>query len=261
MFSRNAADKTRCNGRHLLGEDCNQKKASQMKNNKKYLIGGIICIILLWAISWVLISIFINESGARGQFGDMFGAVNSLFSGLALCGVVYTIFLQYKANEASEHQFRFNYLVDTIYKQAQIFNDRINEFRFRSLSTSKDEMNFNKAIEYYKEIKVYELKASEFIKINNSEISSVIAFVFHTNKFVFDLINEESIADLDKEKLKKLYGRSQNRNIIDFYSLNRDSLKQAKEELQNSTSEIKEIQKEIFKLRTSMFRSILEDKY
>tara|TARA_R110000868_G_scaffold408910_1_gene693199 strand:+ start:4718 stop:5404 length:687 start_codon:yes stop_codon:yes gene_type:complete len=30
----------------------------------------------------------------RGTFGDMFGVVNSLFSGLALAGIVYAIFLQ-----------------------------------------------------------------------------------------------------------------------------------------------------------------------
>lgn len=30
----------------------------------------------------------------RGTFGDMFGAVNALFSGLALAGVIYTILLQ-----------------------------------------------------------------------------------------------------------------------------------------------------------------------
>ena len=31
---------------------------------------------------------------SRGQFGDMFGAINAIFSGLALLGVVYAIFLQ-----------------------------------------------------------------------------------------------------------------------------------------------------------------------
>lgn len=30
----------------------------------------------------------------RGTFGDMFGAVNTLFSGLAFAGVIYAVFLQ-----------------------------------------------------------------------------------------------------------------------------------------------------------------------
>lgn len=32
--------------------------------------------------------------GTRGQFGDMFGVVNTLFSGLAFAGVIYAILLQ-----------------------------------------------------------------------------------------------------------------------------------------------------------------------
>lgn len=32
----------------------------------------------------------------RGTFGDMFGAINTLFSGLAFAGVIYAVFLQSK---------------------------------------------------------------------------------------------------------------------------------------------------------------------
>jgi len=35
----------------------------------------------------------------RGAFGDMFGSINSLFSGLAFAGVIYAIFLQSKELE------------------------------------------------------------------------------------------------------------------------------------------------------------------
>ncbi|MDO9319550.1 MAG: hypothetical protein Q7V56_15315 [Gammaproteobacteria bacterium] len=35
----------------------------------------------------------------RGTFGDMFGAVNTLFSGLAFAGVIYAIYLQSKELE------------------------------------------------------------------------------------------------------------------------------------------------------------------
>ncbi|PKN35628.1 MAG: hypothetical protein CVU61_02060 [Deltaproteobacteria bacterium HGW-Deltaproteobacteria-19] len=52
----------------------------------------------LWAASWCLIvSCPILEGWPqRGTFGDMFGAVNALFSGLAFAGVIYAIFLQRK---------------------------------------------------------------------------------------------------------------------------------------------------------------------
>jgi hypothetical protein len=52
------------------------------------LIGGI------WAVSWGLIVWGIEDWQDRGTFGDMFGAANCLFSGMALAGVVYAILLQ-----------------------------------------------------------------------------------------------------------------------------------------------------------------------
>lgn len=52
------------------------------------------------AIVWFGTGIFIwygpfwDGMAERGQFGDLFGAVNALFSGLAFGGVIYAIFLQ-----------------------------------------------------------------------------------------------------------------------------------------------------------------------
>lgn len=51
-------------------------------------------IVTLWAAAWVLLVLLVPGWAERGQFGDMFGSVNSLFSGLAFGGVIYTIFLQ-----------------------------------------------------------------------------------------------------------------------------------------------------------------------
>lgn len=61
-----------------------------------------LAIIVIWCLSWVLIDYFINSNpsplmtkeAARGVFGDKFGAVNALFSGLAFAGIIITISLQ-----------------------------------------------------------------------------------------------------------------------------------------------------------------------
>lgn len=47
-----------------------------------------------WLLSWFFINEFIAVPTDRGLFGDMFGAINSLFSGLAFAGVIVTIILQ-----------------------------------------------------------------------------------------------------------------------------------------------------------------------
>jgi hypothetical protein len=52
-------------------------------------------IIVAWLLFGGILPVWISESTAdRGSFGDMFGAVNALFSGLALAGVIYAILMQ-----------------------------------------------------------------------------------------------------------------------------------------------------------------------
>jgi len=63
---------------------------------KRFIILSFLMVILLWYFSWVFISHYSSTWIHRGQFGDMFGAVNALFSGLALAGIILTIYLQYK---------------------------------------------------------------------------------------------------------------------------------------------------------------------
>lgn len=60
--------------------------------------------ILLWGFMAVLFVIiflvitlfFLKDVPDRGTFGDMFGSVNALFSGLAFAGIIFTILLQSK---------------------------------------------------------------------------------------------------------------------------------------------------------------------
>lgn len=54
--------------------------------------GCAICVV--WLASFVLIYFCIDGWDVRGQFGDLFGSVNALFSGLAFAGLVITIIQQ-----------------------------------------------------------------------------------------------------------------------------------------------------------------------
>lgn len=51
-------------------------------------------VLTLWLISAAVIVSSFQSWPERGQFGDTFGAVNSLFSGLAFAGVVLALLLQ-----------------------------------------------------------------------------------------------------------------------------------------------------------------------
>lgn len=66
------------------------------KKNKKtnFLIASTIMVFATWAISGFIIFQLSDNWSDRGTMGDMFGAVNALFSGLAFAALLYTIILQ-----------------------------------------------------------------------------------------------------------------------------------------------------------------------
>ena len=60
----------------------------------RLLIKLIILVVVIWALSAVAIIFWLPEWSDRGTFGDLFGAVNALFSALAFAVLIYTIVLQ-----------------------------------------------------------------------------------------------------------------------------------------------------------------------
>lgn len=54
----------------------------------------LVIIFIIWVLSIFVLGYFFNDLKDRGTFGDTFGVINSLFSGLALAGIIYTIYLQ-----------------------------------------------------------------------------------------------------------------------------------------------------------------------
>lgn len=71
------------------------------QNNKEtksrlwiWIVVAIGVVLVLWGLNWCGVSKFINEPTNQGTFGDMFGAVNALFSGLAFAGLIITLLYQ-----------------------------------------------------------------------------------------------------------------------------------------------------------------------
>lgn len=71
------------------------KSATDKTTSFIWLVIMIFCIFFIYGLSWFFIDKYI-ELNERGPFGDKFGAINALFSGLAFAGVIYTILLQKK---------------------------------------------------------------------------------------------------------------------------------------------------------------------
>lgn len=73
-------------------KDYKQKKSKFNATN--IIIIAFISVIVVWLLFWGGIDIFISDCTDRGTFGDKFGAVNALFSGLAFAGLIATLFYQ-----------------------------------------------------------------------------------------------------------------------------------------------------------------------
>ena len=114
-----------------------------MKKENKYNywieVVGIICSIIIILIWW---SYFSFNDGVnwetRGQLGDSFGGLNTLFSGLAFSGIIFTILLQRrelslqrKELEQTRKEFTFNRLTSILYQQINIQQKAIEEFSIK----------------------------------------------------------------------------------------------------------------------------------
>lgn len=77
--------------------------------NRKLLIWSLtaaLIILAVWAGSGYALFYFFPEPDAHGTFGDMFGAVNALFSGWAFLGVIIAIILQKRELEEQRSEIR-----------------------------------------------------------------------------------------------------------------------------------------------------------
>lgn len=72
------------------------------------LIKMIVLVVAIWIASTVLIVFGLDNWSDRGTFGDLFGAVNALFSGLAFAGLIYTIVLQKQDLELQRNEIKLN---------------------------------------------------------------------------------------------------------------------------------------------------------
>ena len=79
-----------------------------MKNFRLRLLQAFLVVLVIEIAAFVGIYLSFPSWTERGQFGDMFGAVTALFSGLALAGVILAIVLQTKELELQRKELELN---------------------------------------------------------------------------------------------------------------------------------------------------------
>lgn len=75
------------------------KKNSTKEKLPKWIIPAFGFIAIIWGVSGFIIWYYFPDNQDRSTIGNMFGAINALFSGFAFLGVIITIYLQKKELE------------------------------------------------------------------------------------------------------------------------------------------------------------------
>ena len=73
---------------------CQNNKQEGNKHNRLVMAAMFLLVVMLWFSSWLIITHYIKDPTNQGTFGDTFGAVNALFSGLAFAGLIATLLYQ-----------------------------------------------------------------------------------------------------------------------------------------------------------------------
>lgn len=104
------------------------KDSKNNESNAWLIIGGIFAFLVIcaWIANIFLLPSFIKDASVRGSFGDSFGAINALFSGLAFVGVIVAILLQKEELEAQRNE------LEETRKEFQEQNKTLKQQRFEN---------------------------------------------------------------------------------------------------------------------------------
>ena len=135
---------------------CNYKQNNNDNKSRLWIwiVLAIIGVIAAWGLSWWLINKNIDCSTERGTFGDMFGAVNALFSGLAFAGLIVTLLyqkeeLKLQREELKETRNELNAQKLEFQEQNKTMKRQRFENTFFNMLSLQQEIVANLSFEYY----------------------------------------------------------------------------------------------------------------
>lgn len=144
----------------------NTNKDAETAKIVKIACWSAIGVLFVWALTFFLF--FISKSDERGQFGDMFGAVNALFSGLAFAGLIITLILQRRELELQRQELALT---------RKEMEDQTAEFekQNKTLKIQRFENTFFNMLSQFQEV-VNSLSISAQINGENVDLSGREAF-------------------------------------------------------------------------------------
>jgi hypothetical protein len=159
----------------------------------------------------------------KGTFGDSFGALNTLFSGLAFAGLLITILIQKEELKDQKNEFLLNRVTGLVYNQLERFENAISKLKISdkgqdyfgdSAISHLDKSRFPGQYNYtVREVEDRELenkkqinrKNSELHIANKNEIEKFAQNIYNSVEVLKSLLYTTSLDIHDLNELKKLF--------------------------------------------------------
>ncbi|MDE1206566.1 hypothetical protein [Tenacibaculum larymnensis] len=202
-----------------------------MELTKKKVVFGVLSVLLIWFFSAIIID-SIYDSSDRGTFGDMFGAVNALFSGLALFGIIVSILIQQKELNLqrlelsdTRKEFKVNRITNILFKQVEYLNNHIKSIKFYTpgLKLKEEYINIDILIPFLINNKPL---INSIIEHNTNGIMPVINNVLSVvDSFQKILDSEGGLNEKERRQIKMLFVGNINVHFVTMLELKVEIIK------------------------------------
>lgn len=244
-----------------------------MKITTTKIITGIFLVVVIWALSGYLISVI--EPGDRGTFGDMFGAINALFSGLALFGIIISILIQQKELnsqreelEQTREEFKTSRITSILFKQVEFLNSSIDKLKF--YPSGQYQFDGDRTIDDFTYI-LSELEGSRqpkgikvLIEENSTNISKIIRRVHSALKNFEEILDSSGLETKEELQIKKLFKSNISPSLFTLFHFRVRHLKFLIEQLDEDKTQtgidkdITQVEKSLYKLDLERISEILK---
>ncbi|MBK6362560.1 MAG: hypothetical protein IPF52_03325 [Saprospiraceae bacterium] len=159
---------------------------------------------LFWLGSYFYIRFYLElKGGGAGTFGDQFGAINALFTGLSFAGIIITLRQQQEELNAQRREFMSSRAMTIVYKQIELISTVINNAFYTIAPDESDPPRFSfMSHEDYKKHEIYGIfavnKWNRIILSGHEKLNSVKAL----SVFIYHLLNSLSNSILLLKKIR-----------------------------------------------------------
>ena len=224
-----------------------------MKITTKNIVLGVLLIIGLWISSGLLINFFVNPD-RQGVFGDMFGSINALFSGLALFGIIISILIQQNELklqrtelELTRDEFKVNRITNILFRQIELLNGVIDNTRFAK--GKLDIIAFIVRLNEYSTI-----NKNKFITQNSGETAGLITKIQSLMENFEKVLANSKLNEDEILQMKSLFFQNINPHFISLIHHEIDDIKNEGTDL----GELEDLNQQIQGIRMQRLKYILE---